>query len=470
MPPTTGPGLDGGRSALVPPASGGRAMPFALVSRRVVLDDVVRPAGVIVDGDKIVDVVDPEGAWAGIEVRDLGDLVLMPGVVDAHVHVNEPGRTQWEGFSTATRAAAAGGVTTIVDMPLNCIPVTTSAAALQAKLDACRGSLHVDAGFWGGVVPGNAPDLAALAQAGVLGAKAFMIDSGIPEFEWSRAEDLRAAMPVLRDAGIPLLAHAELDLGAPTSSDPPQSYGSWLHSRPRAWEDAAIALLVDLCAQTGCAVHVVHLSSASAIAILRDARARGLPITVETCAHYLCLAAEDVPDGETTFKCAPPIRERENREQLWAALAEGVIDFIVTDHSPCTPDLKQRERGDFHAAWGGIASLQLGLPSVWAQAQARGFDLPTLARWLCTAPAAMAGVADRKGRIAPGLHADLVAWDPEAPFVPQADDLHFRHKISPYLGRKLLGRVQTTWVRGETVYDEGVFAATPYGRPVLHRG
>jgi allantoinase len=386
------------------------------------------------------------------------------------VHVNEPGRTQWEGFWTATRAAAAGGVTTIVDMPLNCIPVTTTAAALQAKLDACAGSLWIDAGFWGGVVPGNAPDLPALARAGVLGAKAFMIDSGIAEFEWSRADDLRAAMPRLRDAGIPLLAHAELDLPVPAAlSLSPRSYRAWLLSRPCAWEDAAVALLIELCRETGCAVHVVHLSSASAIALLRRARAEGLPITVETCAHYLCLAAEDVPDGETTFKCAPPIREHHNRERLWAALDEGVIDFVVTDHSPCTPDLKQRERGDFHAAWGGIASLQLGLPSVWGEARRRGFDLPRLARWLCSAPAAFAGLADRKGRIAPGLHADLVAWDPSTPWVPRPEDLHFRHKISPYLGRQLMGRVQTTWVRGATVYDEGVFAAAPQGRPLLRR-
>jgi allantoinase len=448
-------------------------MPLALRSNRVVVDGTVRPAAVIVEAETIAAVLEPDAVPAGVPVRELHDAVLMPGLVDTHVHVNEPGRTQWEGFFTATRAAAAGGVTTIVDMPLNCIPVTTTAAALQAKLDACAGSLWIDAGFWGGVVPGNASDLPALARAGVLGAKAFMIDSGIPEFEWSRAEDLRAAMPALRDAGLPLLAHAELDLGsggAEAPEDlPPSSYRSWLLSRPRAWEDAAIALLVDLCRETGCAVHVVHLSSASAIEELRKARAQGLPITVETCAHYLCLAAEEVPDGETTFKCAPPIREHDNRERLWAALEQGVIDFVVTDHSPCTPELKQRERGDFHAAWGGIASLQLGLPSVWAQARRRGFDLPALARWLCTAPAAFAGLADRKGRIAPGLHADLVAWDPEAPCVPRAEDLHFRHKISPYLGRQLLGRVQTTWSRGRAVYDEGVFAEAPRGRPLLGR-
>jgi allantoinase len=436
-------------------------MRFAVRSERVVLDDTVVPATVVVEDGTIADVV--RGTVP--DAKDLGAAVLMPGVVDTHVHVNEPGRTQWEGFTTATRAAAAGGVTTIVDMPLNCIPVTTTPAAFEEKLRACEGALWVDVGFWGGVVPGNAEDLPALARAGVLGAKAFMIDSGIPEFEWSREGDLRAAMPVLREAGIPLLAHAELDLGASGGGDP-HAYASYLHSRPKRWEDAAIALLIELCRETGCPVHVVHLSSSAAVPALRAARAEGLPITVETCAHYLCLAAEEVPDGATVFKCAPPIRERENQDALWAALDEGVIDFVVTDHSPCTPQLK---RGDFPEAWGGVASLSLGLPSVWAQAPRRGFDLPRLARWLCARPAAFAGIADRKGRIAIGHDADLVAWDPDARFVPEAADLHFRHKISAFLGRELRGRVHTTWVRGQVVYDAGAFASAPPGRTVLHR-
>ena len=437
-------------------------MRFALRSERVVHGDAVAPATVVVNDGTIAEVT--SAALPG--ATDLGRAVLMPGLVDTHVHVNEPGRTQWEGFHTATRAAAAGGVTTIVDMPLNCIPVTTSTAALQAKLRACAGALWVDVGFWGGVVPGNAADLPALAEAGVLGAKAFMIDSGIAEFEWSREADLREAMPALRAAGIPLLAHAELDLGSEGSDADPNAYAAWLHSRPKRWEDAAIELLIELCRDTGCPVHVVHLSSSTAVPALRAARAERLPITVETCAHYLCLAADEVPDGATTFKCAPPIRERDNQDALWAALDEGVIDFVVTDHSPCTPELKA---GHFHEAWGGVASLSLGLPSVWAQAQARGFDLPRLARWLCAGPAAFAGLADRKGRIAPGHDADLVAWDPEAAFVPQTADLHFKHKISPFLGRPLRGRVHTTWLRGHKVYDAGAFAAAPQGRTVLHR-
>ena len=435
-------------------------------SQRVIVGDELRPAAVLIEDGTIAAVL--EAAPEGVDVEDLGELALMPGLVDAHVHINEPGRTQWEGFNTATRAAASGGVTCVVDMPLNCIPVTTDAPALQAKLEACEGSLWVDAGFWGGVVPDNADDLDALAKAGVLGAKAFMIDSGIPEFQWCPEPALREGMRRLKAAGLPLLAHAELDLGAEVSGDP-RTYAAYLGSRPQAWEDAAIALLIDLCRETGCAVHVVHLSSASAIDMVRAARAEGLPLTAETCAHYLCFAAEEIPDGATQFKCAPPIRGRDNREQLWAALKEGVLDFIVTDHSPCTPSLKLPERGDFMEAWGGVASLSLGLGSVWAQARARGVDLPTLARWLCSSPARFAGLSDRKGRIAAGLDADLVAWDPDDTHEARVEDLHFRHKISPYLGHGLAGRVHATWVRGQAVYRDGVFAEQPIGRPVLGR-
>ncbi len=443
----------------------------AIESLRVVVDDTVGPARVVFDDGGIRSIDRPDADTAGLEIEDVGDAVLMPGLVDPHVHVNEPGRTEWEGFATATRAAAAGGVTTFVDMPLNCVPVTTDAEALRIKLKACAPSLWVDVGFWGGVVPGNAPALPDLAAAGVLGCKAFMVDSGIPEFEWSRKEDLLAAMPRLRDAGIPLLAHAELDLGAPseTGDDDPRAYASYLRSRPRAWEDAAIALLLELCETTGCPVHVVHLSSADSIPQLRAAKDRGLPVTVETCAHYLCLRAEDVPDGHTHYKCAPPIREEENRQRLWAGLEEGVIDFVVTDHSPCTPHLKLPERGDFLAAWGGIASLQLGLPSVWTQARTRGASLPALSRWMSTAGARFVGLGRRKGRIAPGYDADFVVWDPDAEWTVDAGALEFRHKVSPYIGSALHGQVLATWLRGEKVFDRGEFGRSPRGRPVLGR-
>jgi len=385
------------------------------------------------------------------------------------VHVNEPGRTEWEGFETATRAAAAGGVTSLVDMPLNSLPVTTTGAALAAKLAASAGKCFVDVGFWGGVVPGNVRGLTELQAGGVLGCKAFLVHSGIDEFPNSTEEDLRQAMPVLRDAGLPLLAHAELDLGAEVHTQDRRSYRRYLESRPKHWEDEAIRLLVKLCRETGCAVHIVHLSSAASVPILRAAKAEGLPITVETCPHYLCLEAESIPDGATLFKCAPPIREHENREGLWRALLEGVIDFVITDHSPCTPALKLAERGDFEEAWGGIASLQLGLPAVWTEARRRGADLRALFRWMSAAPAQFAGLATQKGSLCAGLDADLVVWDPDRVVTVEAERLFFRHPVSPYLGRELLGKVQYTLLRGKCVYDGERHPEGPTGRPLLHR-
>ncbi|MBV9948660.1 MAG: allantoinase AllB [Myxococcales bacterium] len=441
-------------------------------SRRVVSDGAVRP-GVVLVRDGVIEAVAAEGP-PGVEIHDFGDAVISPGLVDAHVHVNEPGRTDWEGFATATRAAAGGGVTTIVDMPLNSLPVTTTAAAFQAKREAAVAQCHVDVGFWGGVVPGNGRDLGELAAAGVLGCKAFLVHSGIDEFPNVDEADLRAAMPILRDAGLPLLAHAELDLGARVTERDPRRYAGYLQSRPRAWEDAAIGLLIALCRETGCPVHIVHLSSASALPALRSARADGLPVTVETCPHYLCLDAESIPDGATHFKCAPPIRERENREALWRALFDGVIDFVITDHSPCLPELKLAALGDFTRAWGGIASLQLGLSAVWTEARRRGAGPLDLACWMSAAPASFAGIADRKGRIAPGLDADLVIWDPDARYTVRSDQLHFRHPVSPYVGVLLEGRVLATVLRGTVVYEAtgagaGRHPVGPHGRLLLDR-
>ncbi|MCA8942309.1 MAG: allantoinase AllB [Planctomycetes bacterium] len=439
---------------------------FAIRSERVVTRGGVGPATIVVDGERIASVEDTTPT--GIPVEDVGALVVSPGLVDCHVHVNEPGRTDWEGFTTATRAAAAGGVTTIVDMPLNCTPVTTDAGALRQKLEACRGQLAVDVGFWAGVVPGNADQLPELAAAGVLGAKAFLCDSGIDDFPMSTRDDLLAAMPRLRDAGLPLLAHAELASNASECAPGSRSHRAWLESRPPRWEVAAIELLVELCRTTGCAVHIVHLSAAAALPTLRAARAEGLPITVETCPHYLCLAAEQIPDGATSFKCAPPIRDEANREALWAALRAGDIDFVISDHSPCTPGLKHVDDGDFGRAWGGISSLSLGLANVWTEARRRGFALDDLARLMSTAPAHFAGLADRKGSIASGYDADLCIWDPDATFEVDVDHLHFRHKLSPYLGRSLTGAVRATWLRGVRVFDGQSFGA-PTGRTQLHR-
>ena len=461
-----------------------------LRSERVVTADGVCPATIVLRGERIEDVVRGDAGLA--DVQDVGALAISPGLVDCHVHINEPGRSEWEGFETATRAAAAGGVTTLVDMPLNSLPVTTDAGALAHKLSASEHKRFVDVGFWGGVVPHNLAELPALARAGVLGCKAFLVHSGIDEFPNTGREDLRRAMPILRDHGLPLLAHAELDLGPnmasslargpahfdsePAPGDPaqpgrdPRAYRGYLHSRPNAWEDEAIRLLVELCRESGCAVHIVHLSSASSIETLRRAKHEGLPITAETCPHYLCFEAESIPDGATEYKCAPPIREHDNREALWNALFEGVIDFVITDHSPCTPQLKQRERGDFQAAWGGIASLSLGLPAIWGEAARRGASLPDLARWMSSAPARFAGLTPTKGQLAKGYDADLVLWDPEASFEVTPERLFFRHKISPYLGRELTGRVHQTWLRGQVVYDGVGHPAGPLGRTLLYRG
>jgi allantoinase len=440
-------------------------LPFAIASERVITPEGERAAAVIVEGERIAAVVGRGEVPDGVPCEELGTLVLMPGLVDCHVHVNQPGRTHWEGFDTATHAAASGGVTTLVDMPLNCIPVTTSVAGFDAKLDDCRPHLWIDVGFWGGVVPGNAGELADLARRGVLGCKAFLCDSGIPEFPASDEATLREAMRALARAGIPLLAHAEIEGPAPAEEPDHQSYGCWLHSRPAAWEEAAIALLIRLCRETGCRVHIVHLSAASAVPLLRDARAEGLPITVETCPHYLCLTAEEIPTGATIYKCAPPVREAENREGLWAALREGVIDLVVTDHSPCSPELKGD--GDFIEAWGGIASLSLGLASVWTHAAARGVELAQLVEWMASAPARMTGLT-HKGALRAGCDADLVAFDPDAEFVVGPEHLHFRHKVSPWLGRSLRGQVSRTWLRGQPIYNATALTfAGPHGRPLL---
>jgi allantoinase len=440
---------------------------FGLRSTRVVCADGVGAATVVVEDGRIAAVI--RGPCDVPSVTDLGDDVLAPGLVDCHVHVNEPGRTEWEGFESATRAAAAGGVTTVVDMPLNSSPVTTDRSALETKLRAAAGKCFVDVGFWGGVVPGNAAALRDLAAGGVLGCKAFLVHSGIDEFPNTGESDLRASMPILKDLGLPLLAHAELDLGADPRRSDPRAYRDYLASRPAAWEDAAIRLLVDLCRVTGCHVHIVHLSSAGSLQTLREAKAEGLPVTVETCPHYLSFDAESIPDGATEFKCAPPIRTRDNREALWQALFEGVIDFVITDHSPCPSAAKLPDRGDFMQAWGGIASLQLGLSAVWSEGRRRGATVGDLSQWMSARPSAFAGVARAKGCIAPGFDADFVVWSPEETFRVVPDRLFFRHRVSPYLGRELAGVVRETWLRGQRVFDGGGHPAGPVGAPLLHR-
>jgi len=403
---------------------------------------VVTPAGIVaatihLEGPRI----------AAIEAHgpadvDYGDLVIMPGLVDSHVHVNEPGRTEWEGFATATAAAAAGGITTIVDMPLNSLPPVTSLAALEAKQQAARGGVNI--ALWGGVVPGNTHELRPMLEAGARGFKCFLVHSGVDEFPNVEERELREAARELAPTGAPLLVHAELPEHLHEPSGDPAAYATYLHTRPNAAEDAAIELLLRVCRETGARMHVVHLSSASAIDILRRAREEHLPLTAETTPHYLHFEAESVPHGRTEFKCAPPIREHENREALWRALAAGMIELVVSDHSPCTPELK---RGDFLEAWGGIASLQFVLPIVWTNASARGFTLHDLVRWCSAAPAQLAGL-EGKGRIAVGADADLVVWSPEETFEVRPEMIRHRHKVTPYLGARLRGVVKRTIVAG----------------------
>jgi allantoinase len=447
------------------------AVELAVRGRRVVLPEGVREAAILVEDGRIRAVGRAADIPAGVETIDAGDRVVMPGIVDTHAHINEPGRTEWEGFETATRACAAGGITTVVDMPLNSIPATTTLAALERKRAAAEGQCRVDHGFWGGVVPGNAGELAAMARAGALGFKAFLIESGVDEFECSREQDLREAMPILARAGVPLLVHAELDLGAPAGpgAGDARRYSTYLGSRPRRWEDEAVRLVIRLARQTGCRAHVVHLSSADALVEIARAKGEGVPLTVETCPHYLSLAAEEIADGATHFKCAPPIRERENRERLWKGLADGVIDFVVSDHSPCTPALKRLEEGDFGRAWGGISSLQLSLPVIWTGARARGHGVERLAHWMCEATSRFAGLDRAKGALRAGLDADLVLWDPERRFTVDPKAIHHRHALTPYAGQELFGVVDLTLLRGQKVFEKGHFPGPPRGRALKGR-
>jgi allantoinase len=443
----------------------GRPREADLVVRgsRIVTPEGERPAQIWIRGDTIHAVTAPGSTPTGAHVLDVTDRVVLPGLVDAHVHINEPGRTEWEGFDSATRAAAAGGVTTLVDMPLNCIPATTTVAALEAKHAAARGRLFVDCAFWGGVVPGNTGELAGLVAAGVAGFKAFLVPSGVEEFQHVDEHDLRQALPVLAASGRPLLVHAELAAPVLLPPSDPREYAAYLASRPASFEIDAIQLLIRLCRDTGAAIHVVHLSSAEALPALAEARRAGLPLTVETCPHYLFFAAEDVPAGRTEFKCSPPIRERANRERLWEGLDRGTIDMVVSDHSPCTPALKGLEDGDFLKAWGGIASLELRLPVMWTEARRRGFTLAQLATWTCERPAALAGLGRRKGRITAGYDADLVVIDPDAAFTVEAETLRHRHPLTPYRGHRLTGRVEQTILRGALVYDRGALPSAPRG-------
>ncbi|MBK7382555.1 MAG: allantoinase AllB [Flavobacteriales bacterium] len=442
----------------------------AIHSRRVVLPSGVLEATLIIADGKISEVLPGKVERENIPFESVGNKVIMPGVIDAHVHINEPGRTEWEGFETATKAAAAGGITTMIEMPLNASPVTTTVAALKLKLEAAKGKLHVNVGFYGGVIPSNIDDLDELLKSGVFGIKAFLTHSGIDEFPNVTEADLRKALPILKKHDATLLVHCELEdantqhvTHQPVTD--PRSYAAYLASRPPHWETDAIALMIRLSEEYDVHVHIVHVSSSEALPLIRDAKKRGLRITAETCPHYLVFCAEEIPDGATEFKCAPPIRERANNSLLWEALKDGTLDFVATDHSPAPPDIKEHASGNFMKAWGGIAGLQFLLPAFWTGAKERGFTLEDVARLLCEHPADFLGLKP-KGRIAPGCDADLVIWDPEASFVVKEEDIQHRHKLTPYHGSTLNGVVERTVVGGRTGYRVGRFVNL--GLPSLH--
>lgn len=428
------------------------------------------PASVHIRDGRIVYLGSFDEVPTGCEVvtADDGSFVI-PGLVDTHVHVNEPGRTDWEGFVTATSAAAAGGVTTVIDMPLNSIPATTTLSAFHEKLSSAQGRCYVDVGFWGGVVPGNTHELAPLFESGVVGFKCFLVPSGVDEFPNVMEEDLRKAFPELVRLGATLIVHAELPgpiehaSATSVSNVDNRRYQNFLDSRPAAAENEAVALMIRLSREFGSPVHIVHHSSAEALPMLRQARREGVMITVETCPHYLVLFAEEIPDGATEFKCCPPIRERKNCEQLWQALFEDTIDLVVSDHSPCPPELKARASGDFQEAWGGISSLQLRLPVMWTGAQSRGVSLMELVQWLCVRPAKLVGLEHRKGRLAVGFDADVAIWNPREEFRVTADIIHHKHKVTPYTGQSLRGVVQKTFLRGRKIYDDGAISSAPRG-------
>ena len=438
-------------------------MTQAFVSSRVVTPEGVRPAAVIVEQEHIQSLREPQDLPSAAQIHDFGDLVLLPGLVDSHVHINEPGRTEWEGFATVTRAAAAGGYTTLIDMPLNCLPETTTVAALAAKRAAATGQCRVDWAPWGGLTDNNKDHLAPLAEAGVAGYKCFLVYPGIEGLTQVSRQGLEAAAPILARTGLPLLAHAELAEHLYQAGDEADwnQYATWLRSRPDRSELAAIRMLIELCRKYRFHLHIVHLATALALEDLRAARAQGLPVTVETCPHYLHFYAEEIPDGATLFKCAPPIRSRANREALWQGLRDGIIDLIATDHSPCPPSMKA---GDFRSAWGGIASLSVAVSVIWSEMRQRGLGIENLARWMAAEPAKLAGLEGRKGAIAAGYDADLVVFDPDAEFTLNDADLHYRHPVSPYLGETLQGKVIATYLRGKKVFEEGLFPGPPLGK------
>ncbi|XP_032686781.1 allantoinase [Odontomachus brunneus] len=450
----------------------------AFASRRTVFASSTRPATLVVNDGKIGEILYDTGEdvvrylsekYPGIPINDCGSLVLMPGIIDSHVHVNEPGRTEWEGFHSATRAAAAGGVTTIADMPLNSIPPTTTLDNLKAKAKVAYAKVFVDVAFWGGVIPGNQRELRSLVDAGVVGFKCFLCPSGIDEFPHVSVDDVRRALTELLPTRSVLTFHAEYGEPEETNRlvDDPRSYDTFLRFRPDRMELDAVKLICDWCTGYNFRCHIVHLSSAECLTLINDAKARGAPLTVETCYHYLVLTAEEIPEGSTVFKCCPPIRSESNRERLWHGIKNGTLDMVVSDHSPCVPELKTR--GDFLRAWGGISSLQFGLPLMWTAAKTRALTFPDISRLLSSQPAKLCGLEGRKGTLSVGMDADFVIWDPDESIKIEKDNIHYKNKLSPYEGKVLLGRVVATVLGGRFIFKEGKICEKPVGKLLLSK-
>ncbi len=443
---------------------------LAIYCKKTILPEGIREVTILITEGKIVEIIEGKApAGSAKKLVSAGESVLMPGLIDSHVHINEPGRTEWEGFESATKAAAAGGVTTLVDMPLNSTPVTTSAANFKKKLKAAEGNIYVNCGFWGGIVPDNSKDLDALIKAGVLGFKAFLANSGIDDFPNVSIAHLESVAKKISEEGLPLLVHAEIEeknKGQEEHNLEPYSYQAFLRSRPHEWEDKAISTLIKVAEKYKLKTHIVHLSSSNSLASLKEAREKGIPISVETCPHYLFFNAETIQDADTRFKCTPPIREKENNDKLWDALIDGTIDFVVTDHSPAPPELKSMTDGNLKEAWGGISTLQFALPIMWTMAQDKNVPIEQVASWMTSKVADFLNLPG-KGRIQVGADADLVMWNPTKKMKVSPSLMRFRHPISPYEGIMLSGLVEKTYVGGALVYDKGSFVSSPAGKIIL---
>ncbi|MCF6288831.1 MAG: allantoinase AllB [Proteobacteria bacterium] len=442
----------------------------AISSTQVFTNGKLKQCAVLFERGSIVDIVAINDIPKNCQHSDYGDLVIMPGLVDTHVHINEPGRTDWEGFNTATQAAAAGGITTVIDMPLNCIPVTTTIAAMQVKKACLENQMWVDIGFHGGVIPGNAKELTAMMAAGISTFKAFMIDSGVDEFPASDTETLDQSMSILANGGATLLVHAELDSsGKELQVNDKASYAEFLNSRPDNWEVDAIAEIIRLSVKHGCKVHIVHLSSAKALSLIQQAQNKGVKVTAETCPHYLTLSSETIPDGDGRFKCCPPIRNNKNQQALWQGLQDGIIDFIVSDHSPCTPALKRLEESNLWEAWGGISSLQFGLSLIWTALIKRNLGIAELVSWMCEKPTKLVGLEHKKGKIQSGYQADFVIWNPHASQIIDKNKILHKNKLSAYEHHEVFGVVEQTILAGNMIFKKNSdnFKHQPTGQALL---